>query len=83
MDSHLPDPLPANPLALLDDWLAEARTAAAQPNPNSMVLATVDGHGQPSARVVLCKEMCIRDSHGIIHPLLPTLANRRNDSCSG
>jgi pyridoxamine 5'-phosphate oxidase len=57
MDSHLPDPLPANPLALLDDWLAEARTAAAQPNPNSMVLATVDGHGQPSARVVLCKEI--------------------------
>jgi pyridoxamine 5'-phosphate oxidase len=53
----LPDPLPANPLQLAADWLAQARTDAAQPNPNSMVLATVDGRGQPSARVVLCKDI--------------------------
>ncbi len=53
----LPDPLPANPLQLVTDWLAQARTDAAQPNPNSMVLATVDGRGQPSARVVLCKDI--------------------------
>src|ERR1700730_19337442 len=53
----LPDPLPANPLRLAADWLAQARTDAAQPNPNSMVLATVDGRGQPSARVVLCKDI--------------------------
>jgi pyridoxamine 5'-phosphate oxidase len=53
----LPDPLPANPLRLVADWLAQARSEAAQPNPNSMVLATVDGRGQPSARVVLCKDI--------------------------
>ena len=53
----LPDPLPANPLQLAADWLAQARTDAAQPNPNAMVLATVDGRGQPSARVVLCKDI--------------------------
>jgi len=53
----LPDPLPANPLQLAADWLAQARIDAAQPNPNSMVLATVDGRGQPSARVVLCKDI--------------------------
>src|ERR1700730_14000840 len=53
----LPDPLPANPLKLVADWLAQARSEAAQPNPNSMVLATVDGRGQPSARVVLCKDI--------------------------
>ena len=53
----LPDPLPANPLRLVADWLAQARAEAAQPNPNSMVLATVDGRGQPSARVVLCKDI--------------------------
>jgi pyridoxamine 5'-phosphate oxidase len=53
----LPDPLPANPLQLAADWLAQARADAAQPNPNSMVLATVDGRGQPSARVVLCKDI--------------------------
>jgi pyridoxamine 5'-phosphate oxidase len=53
----LPDPLPANPLVLASKWLAEAIASPAQPNPNAMVLATVDGHGQPSARVVLCKRM--------------------------
>jgi pyridoxamine 5'-phosphate oxidase len=53
----LPDPLPANPLQLVAAWLAQARTDAAQPNPNAMVLATVDGRGQPSARVVLCKDI--------------------------
>jgi pyridoxamine 5'-phosphate oxidase len=53
----LPDPLPANPLAVAAEWLAQARADAAQPNPNAMVLATVDGRGYPSARVVLCKEI--------------------------
>lgn len=51
----LPDPLPSNPLAVAASWLAEARSDALQPNPNAMVLATVDAQGQPSARVVLCK----------------------------
>jgi pyridoxamine 5'-phosphate oxidase len=53
----LPDPLPANPLNLAAQWLAEAQQGAAQPNPNAMVLATVDSRGFPSARVVLCKEI--------------------------
>jgi pyridoxamine 5'-phosphate oxidase len=53
----LPEPLPANPLQLAAAWLAQARADAAQPNPNAMVLATVDGRGQPSARVVLCKDI--------------------------
>lgn len=53
----LPDPLPANPLETAAQWLAQARLDSAQPNPNSMVLATVDGRGRPSARVVLCKEI--------------------------
>jgi pyridoxamine 5'-phosphate oxidase len=53
----LPEPLPANPLQLAAEWLQQARIDAAQPNPNSMVLATVDHRGQPSARVVLCKDI--------------------------
>jgi pyridoxamine 5'-phosphate oxidase len=53
----LPDPLPANPLEVAAQWLAQARLDAAQPNPNSMVLATVDERGHPSARVLLCKEI--------------------------
>jgi pyridoxamine 5'-phosphate oxidase len=51
----LPEPLPHNPLLLARDWLHDATQQALQPNPNAMVLATVDAHGQPSARVVLCK----------------------------
>jgi pyridoxamine 5'-phosphate oxidase len=57
MTETLPDPLPANPLILASEWLAQARVDAKQPNPNSMVLATVDARGHPSARVVLCKEI--------------------------
>jgi pyridoxamine 5'-phosphate oxidase len=53
----LPEPLPANPLQVVANWLAQARIDAAQPNPNAMVLATVNGRGQPSARVVLCKDI--------------------------
>jgi pyridoxamine 5'-phosphate oxidase len=53
----LPDPLPANPLEVAAQWLAQAQADAAQPNPNAMVLATVDGRGHPSARIVLCKEI--------------------------
>jgi len=51
----LPEPLPADPVQVMADWLAQARIDAAQPNPNAMVLATVDARGRPSARVVLCK----------------------------
>jgi pyridoxamine 5'-phosphate oxidase len=53
----LPDPLPGNPLIVVAQWLAQAEGDAAQPNPNAMVLATVDGSGHPSARVVLCKQI--------------------------
>jgi pyridoxamine 5'-phosphate oxidase len=53
----LPEPLPANPLEVAAQWLAGAQAEAAQPNPNAMVLATVNGEGQPSARVVLCKDI--------------------------
>jgi len=63
----LPEPLPANPLELAAQWLAQARTDAAQPNPNAMVLATVDGGGQPSARVVLCKDIDTRHGHIVFY----------------
>jgi pyridoxamine 5'-phosphate oxidase len=53
----LPEPLPENPLSLTAQWLEQAQRDAAQPNPNSMVLATVDSRGYPSARVVLCKNI--------------------------
>lgn len=53
----LPDPLPTDPMPLAADWLRQAIEQKAQRNPNSMVLATTDAAGRPSARVVLCKEI--------------------------
>jgi len=44
----------ADPHLLFEDWLAEAR--AAEPNdPEAMALATADGDGRPSVRMVLLK----------------------------
>lgn len=57
LSKFLPEPLPADPLALLCEWFQYARTQAAQPNPDAMVLATVDAQGRPDARVVLCKQL--------------------------
>lgn len=43
-----------DPLALFDEWLAEAR--ATEPNdPEAMALATADRNGRPSVRMVLLK----------------------------
>jgi len=53
----LPDPLPEEPLAVAGAWLKEAFAAGLQPNPNAMVLATSGTDGQPSARVVLCRDI--------------------------
>ena len=55
----LPDPLPAEPLSIAASWLDTARSRRDQPNPNAMVVASVGPNGQPSARVVLCKEIVI------------------------
>jgi len=56
LPSGLPEPLPADPLPLFAAWLREARERHLQPNPDAMVLATVDEACRPSARVVLCKQ---------------------------
>ena len=56
-DQSLPELLPAEPLTLAAEWFTEAQRRRDQPNPDAMVLATCDATGQPSARVVLCKEI--------------------------
>jgi pyridoxamine 5'-phosphate oxidase len=54
-------------LEVAAQWLAQAQIDAAQPNPNSMVLATVDGRGHPSARVILCKEIAAQTGRIIFY----------------
>ena len=51
-EEHLPEPLPAEPLERVAEWLADAARANLQPNPNAMVLATADASAAPSARGV-------------------------------
>jgi pyridoxamine 5'-phosphate oxidase len=63
----LPDPLPEEPFGLVAGWIAQAKSDAAQPNPNSMVLATADAAGQPSARVVLCKAVDADAGHIVFY----------------
>lgn len=57
MNEFLPEPLPASPWSLFANWFTEARGRKIQPNPDAMVLATVDTEGKPSARIVLCKRI--------------------------
>ena len=52
-------PLPEDPLAVAKAWLSQAFAEEVQPNPNAMVLASADLKGQPSARVVLCKDIIL------------------------
>ena len=53
---------PENPFPLFEKWLAEAEKAEIN-DPNAMALATVDGNGMPSLRMVLLKGM---DSRGFV-----------------
>jgi pyridoxamine 5'-phosphate oxidase len=56
-DESLPEPLPRDPLPLFHEWFRDAVAKRAQPNPDSMVVATVASNGNPSARVLLCKRV--------------------------
>ncbi len=64
---RLKGPLPADPLEVAAEWLAEAWRLRAQPNPNSMTLATSTRDGRPSARVVLCKEIVVRPGYVVFY----------------
>jgi pyridoxamine 5'-phosphate oxidase len=55
----LPDPLPPDPLQVAEQWLKQAFDDQVQPNPNAMSLATVGPTGQPTARIVLCKDIVL------------------------
>ena len=56
-DMTLPEPLPADPMTLFQEWFREAAARRAQPNPDAMIVATSASNGDPSARVVLCKRV--------------------------
>jgi pyridoxamine 5'-phosphate oxidase len=59
----LAETLPNDPMPIFAAWFQEARARMMQPNPDAMVLATVDDTGSPSARVVLCKRLSVDDGY--------------------
>lgn len=63
----LRDPLPAEPLDVAAEWLAEACRRRATPNANAMTLATATPEGMPSARIVLCKEIAARPGYVVFY----------------
>jgi pyridoxamine 5'-phosphate oxidase len=67
VESVFADPLPADPLPLLAQWLEDARAQAACPNPDAMVLATTDAAGEPAARVVLCKGLDVSSGYLVFY----------------
>lgn len=46
---------PADPIEVIDLWLADATARVGGRNPNAMALATADDYGKPSLRMVLLK----------------------------
>jgi pyridoxamine 5'-phosphate oxidase len=56
-NAFLPEPLSPEPFTLFTEWYDTAHRKRLQPNPNALVLATVDSKGEPHARVVLCKHL--------------------------
>ena len=58
MKESLPEPLPDDPLPLMEAWLAEA--SAASRNATAMTLATVTPDGRPAARMVICRGFDVR-----------------------
>ncbi len=61
----------ADPFALFQEWLTAAERSEAN-DPNAMTLATVDGCGRPSARMVLLKGL---DARGFV--FYTNLASRK------
>jgi pyridoxamine 5'-phosphate oxidase len=55
----LPEPLPADPMPLFQEWFKDAVARRTQPNPDAMVVATAASNGDPSARVLLCKRVVV------------------------
>jgi pyridoxamine 5'-phosphate oxidase len=54
----LPDPLPDDPLPLVESWLKEAASVAR--SATAMTLATVTPEGQAAARMVICRGFDVR-----------------------
>ena len=64
---RLPEDLPSDPMHWADAWIKEAHASALRRNPNSMTLVTLSAEGDPSARIVLCKDFVPDPGYLVFH----------------
>jgi pyridoxamine 5'-phosphate oxidase len=64
---RLSDPLPDDPLPLVQQWLDDAARTEGLRNPTAMALATTDVRGRPSVRMVLLKGVSIEHGYGVFY----------------
>ena len=64
---RLSDPLPDDPTPLVERWLGDAEQTAGVRNPTAMALATADGRGRPSVRMVLLKGISVEQGYGVFY----------------
>jgi pyridoxamine 5'-phosphate oxidase len=57
------DQPPADPFTVFEEWFHHAERHAGLPNPNAMTIATANGDGRPTARIVLLKQF---DARGFV-----------------
>jgi pyridoxamine 5'-phosphate oxidase len=67
MPDLLPETLPADPLPLVEQWLAEALERKLTPNPNAISLATLNERREPVVRIVLCKDFNAQAGYLVFH----------------
>ena len=67
VNTSLSAPPPEDPLLVIQEWLDEAINKDVQRHPNAMTLATADPSGQPSARVVLLKDLSVTQGFAVFH----------------
>ena len=63
----LPSRLPDDPMPTFEAWFDHAREHAGLRYPDSMVIATADADGRPSARVVLLKRMVVDPGYVVFY----------------
>jgi pyridoxamine 5'-phosphate oxidase len=64
---RLGDPLPDDPMPLVKRWLEDAERTEGVRNPAAMALATADGQGRPSVRMVLLRGMSVEQGYGVFY----------------
>ena len=64
---RLPRPLPADPLPVVEQWLAAVSASGRLRNPTAMALATADTEGRPAVRMVLLKQLSVAAGFAVFY----------------